>query len=109
SPRDLLESIVDPSKVIPDQYAAMDIETTDGKQYHGRIVNHNGETVIINTNMLDPSATISIDRRRIESMVESKKSMMPDGLLDPFKEDEILDLMAYLLSRGDRNHEMFKK
>ncbi len=35
--------------------------------------------------------------------------MMPAGLLDTFKEDEILDLVAYLLSRGDRNHKMFKK
>ena len=31
------------------------------------------------------------------------------ALLDTFKEDEILDLMAYMLSRGDRNHAMFKK
>jgi hypothetical protein len=34
--------------------------------------------------------------------------MMPEGLLDTLQEDEILDLMAYLLSRGDRNHKMFK-
>ena len=34
--------------------------------------------------------------------------MMPTGLLDTLKEDEILDLMAYLLSRGDRKHAMFR-
>jgi hypothetical protein len=39
----------------------------------------------------------------------SKVSLMPEGLLDTLKEDEILDLMAYLLSRGDRNSKMFKK
>jgi hypothetical protein len=33
--------------------------------------------------------------------------MMPQGLLDTLNEDEVLDLMAYLLSRGDRNHAMF--
>jgi hypothetical protein len=33
--------------------------------------------------------------------------MMPEGLLNYFKEDEILDMMAYLLSRGDRNAKMF--
>ena len=33
--------------------------------------------------------------------------MMPVGLLDTLKEDELLDLMAYLLSRGDRKHAMF--
>ena len=109
SPRDLLESIIDPNKVISDQYASVDIETTDGKQIHGRIVNHNNDNLMIMPNMLDPSATINVDRRRIETMVESKVSMMPGGLLDTLKEDEVLDLMAYLLSRGDRNHEMFKK
>ena len=35
--------------------------------------------------------------------------MMPEGLLDTFKEDEVLDLMAYLLSRGDRQSAMFQK
>jgi hypothetical protein len=33
---------------------------------------------------------------------------MPKALLDTFKEDEILDLVAYLMSRGDRNNKMFK-
>jgi putative heme-binding domain-containing protein len=109
SARDLLESIVEPSKVISDQYVAHEIETRDGKQFYGRIVNHSGEDIIINTNMLDPGTTIKIDRRLIESMRESKVSMMPTGLIDTLKTDEVLDLMAYLLSRGDRSHAMFKK
>jgi len=33
---------------------------------------------------------------------------MPSGLLDTFQADEILDLMAYVLSRGDRTHAMFQ-
>ncbi len=106
--RDLLESIVEPSKVISDQYAAVVVETTDGKQYTGRIINHNGDSMMLNTNMLDPNAITTIDRRKIEAMEISKTSMMPTGLLDSFKEDEILDLMAYLLSRGDRKNGMFK-
>jgi hypothetical protein len=35
--------------------------------------------------------------------------MMPTGLLDTFREDEIRDLVAYVLSRGDRGHKMFRK
>jgi hypothetical protein len=35
--------------------------------------------------------------------------MMPEGLLDTFKEDEILDLLAYILSGGKRDGPMFKK
>jgi putative heme-binding domain-containing protein len=106
--RDLLESIVEPSKVISDQYAAVNVTTIDGKVVSGRIVNHNGDDVIINTNMLDPNALAHVNRKKIESMETSKVSMMPNGLLDTFKEDEILDLVAYLLSRGDRSAKMYK-
>lgn len=109
SARDLLESIVEPSKVISDQYAAVDVELFDGKHYSGRIINANNDNIMLNTNMLDPNAITTIDRRKIEKLETSKVSPMPEGLIDTLKEDEILDLMAYLLSRGDRNHAMFKK
>jgi putative heme-binding domain-containing protein len=106
--RDLLESIIEPSKEISDQYAAVVITTTDGKVVTGRIVNLHGDGMSVMTNMLDPNSLTNVDRRKVEDMETSKVSMMPTGLLDTFKEDEILDLMAYLLSRGDRNHKMFK-
>src|SRR5262249_56812506 len=108
SVRDLLESIIEPSKEISDQYAAVTITTTDGKIVTGRIVNLHGDSISINTNMLDPSAITNVDARKVESKEVSKISMMPEALLDTFQEDEILDLMAYLLSRGDRDHKMFK-
>ena len=41
-------------------------------------------------------------------MKPSPVSLMPDGLLDTLNRDEVLDLIAYLLSRGDRNDPMFK-
>ena len=109
SPRDLLESILDPSKEISDQYAAVEIRTADDRVVVGRIVNLNGDQVQVNTNMLEPGATTAINRNNIESMKPSKVSMMPAGLLDTFTEDEVLDLMAYLLSRGDRGAAVFKK
>jgi len=109
SPRDLLESIIEPSKSISDQYEAVVIETSDGKLVSGRIVNLNGDNMMVMTNMLDPNDLASIDRKRVESVTSSKVSMMPKGLLDTLKEDEILDLMAYMLSRGDKEHPMFRK
>jgi putative heme-binding domain-containing protein len=109
SPRDLLESILDPSKEVSDQYGAVEIRTSDDRVVTGRIVNLNNDNVMVNTDMLNPGSTVSVDRRNIESMKASKVSMMPTGLMDTFSEDEVLDLMAYVLSRGDRNHAMFKK
>jgi hypothetical protein len=59
------------------------------------------------TNMLDPNDLTNVNAKKVESIEKSKVSMMPEGLLDTFKEDEILDLVAYLLSRGDRRNKMF--
>src|SRR5207248_1252920 len=109
SPRDLLESVLDPSKEISDQYAAVEIRTKDERIVIGRIVNLNNDQVMVNPDMMNPGLTVSVDRKNIESMKQSKISMMPAGLLDTFKEDEILDLLAYSLSRGDRTHAMLKQ
>ena len=108
-PKDLLESILDPNKEVSDQYAAVEFELEDGGKVIGRIVNLGGDGFSVNTDMLDPNAMRNINRSNIASFKLSKQSMMPAGLLDVLKDDEVLDLMAYLLSRGDRNHTMFKK
>jgi putative heme-binding domain-containing protein len=109
SPRDLLESIIDPNKEISDQYAAVEIHTLDGKTVTGRIINLNGDGITLLTNMLDPSSTVTVNRRNIEDQKVSKVSMMPGGALDTLSESEVLDLLAYVLSRADRNHAMFRK
>ena len=108
SVRDLLESVVDPSKVISDQYQAVVIRTTDGRIVTGRIINLHGDSYQINTDMLNPSGLVGVRRGDIEEMEPSKTSMMPNGLLDTMNEDEVLDLLAFLLSRGERENAMFQ-
>ncbi|MBI1310377.1 c-type cytochrome [bacterium] len=108
SSRDILESVVEPSKQISDQYGAVQIITVDGKVVTGRIVNLAGDSVRVQTNMLDPGTLVGVDRKQIDELLPSKTSMMPTGLLNTLHQDEVLDLMAYLLSRGDRNNPMFK-
>lgn len=107
SRRDILEAVLDPSKVISDQYASVQIVTRKGNVVVGRIVNLNGNKFQVNTDMADPNALTEVDRDEIEEMQPSKVSMMPVGLLDTLHEDEVLDLLAYLLSRGDRQSDMF--
>ncbi len=109
STRDLLESILDPNKEVSDQYAAVEIQTLDGRTLLGRIINHNGDNMMINTDGLNPNAITTVNKNNLDTMKLSKQSMMPAGLFDSLKEDEIIDLMAYLLSRGERNGPFFKK
>jgi len=109
SPRDLLESMVNPSKTISDQYAAVTIVTDNGEVVTGRIVNLSNDNLMVNTDMLNPNKMVDVKRKDIELMKPSPVSMMPNGLLNTLQEDEVLDLVAYLLSRGDRKHPMFEQ
>ena len=43
------------------------------------------------------------------SVKPSNVSLMPDKLLNTLNENEVLDLLAYMLSRGDPNHPMFRR
>jgi putative heme-binding domain-containing protein len=107
SARDVLESIIEPSKEISDQYGAIIIKKKDGDVVVGRVGNLNGDNLMVIENMFAPGDFTQVKRPDIESIEPSKVSMMPEGLLNYFKQDEILDMMAYLLSRGDRNARMF--
>ena len=106
---DLLESIVDPSKVIADQYRASVFTLDDGREVAGRIVNFVGDNIMIVSNLLAPDDQVTVNRHRIESIRPSPISPMPTGLLNTLSQDEALDLIAFLLSGGDKNHKMFRK
>jgi putative heme-binding domain-containing protein len=102
SVHDLLESIIEPSKVIADEYATQVIATIDGDRLEGRTVGADGDNLWVITNMLDPSQITKISRKDIKSIVLSKVSIMPTGLLNRLTKDEILDLVRYLFYSSDR-------
>lgn len=107
--QDMLESIMEPSKVLSEQYLTTVFTLKDGTATSGRIGQENDETVVVITNPFDPTATKTISKTDIKSRDLSKVSLMPPGLLSTFKEDEILDLLAYLESMGDEKHPDFTK
>ena len=98
STRDLLESILDPSKTISDQYAATTVVTGDGRVITGRVVNIVRDTLMIQTDMLRPAELVRMPISEIDEMRPSKTSMMPTGLLDTLTKKQIVDLIAYLSS-----------
>ncbi|MBL9176780.1 MAG: c-type cytochrome [Verrucomicrobiaceae bacterium] len=109
SPRDLLEHILEPSKEISDQYGSTVFTKKDGSMVVGRIANMKENIMMVCTNMMDPNNFTNVDARDVVKTGESKISMMPPGLLFMLKEDDILDLMAYLLSKGNPDDPMFVK
>lgn len=109
SRKDLIESIVHPNKQISDQYSATTFITLDGKVITGRVANLSGDNIMVQTNMLDPGNFTVIDTKMIDEQFPSKNSLMPQGLLDRLEEEEVLDLLAFLLSRGNRNSPLFRE
>jgi putative heme-binding domain-containing protein len=105
---DLLESIVEPSKVISDQYQAINVRLKNGDSISGRVGNLNGANINIIEDMFDPGKMTNVKRADIESIEPSKVSPMPEGLLNSLQLDEIQDLVAYLLARGDKQNVVFR-
>ena len=106
--RDLLENIVEPSKVISDQYESTVIETKDGKLITGRIASEDDNNLYVATNPADLNDFIEVKITQLKSRKASPTSLMPPGLLNGMNPDEVRDLVAYLLSGGDPKNKMFK-
>jgi putative heme-binding domain-containing protein len=109
SPRDLLDQIIHPSKEINEQFAPVVVTRQDGSTVSGVIVNLNGDSVQINTDLSDPDQRVSVDRKQVRSIEVSKVSPMPPMLLNMLTKEEVLDLVAFVLSGGDKEHRFFKK
>ncbi len=88
----LLENVLDPSAVIPKEYAATIIEMKDGRVITGIV---KGETQAALT-VVTATETLTLARGDIEERKPTPKSMMPDDQLKDFKEHEVRALFAYL-------------
>ena len=94
--RALLESIIEPSKVIADVYRSVTISTKSGAIHDGRVVSENAKNVTLATNPADPDHQERVSKQEIVSRRISDVSSMPEGLLNTLSRDEILDLLAWL-------------
>ncbi len=107
--KDLAEAMVEPSKVISDQYKASVVETLAGTTVSGRIVSESGGKLVIVTDPEDSTKVVEVAKADVDAIKPSTTSLMPDKLINVLNENEVLDLLAYLLSRGDPNDPVFKK
>jgi putative heme-binding domain-containing protein len=91
----LLVSIVDPSAVIRKEYLSFILQTTDGRTLNGLLVEQSPGQITLLT---AKNERIKIDRSKIESLEESRVSLMPENQLKELKPQEIRDLFRYLQS-----------
>jgi putative heme-binding domain-containing protein len=92
----LLETIIDPNAVIPNDYRSTEIETKDGRVLTGIVKVMGDKSIMLQT----ANELVTIPRDEIEAMQQSQLSMMPEGLLEPLTENEVRDLLYYLSRPG---------
>ena len=92
-----------------DQYKASVVQTSDGKVITGRVVAETAEALTIVTDPEDATKFVQVRRSEIDEITPSSASLMPAGLLDQLNEQEVLDLLAYALSRGNQRDARCKK
>ena len=92
----LLTNILDPNAEIPNDYRTTILKISDNRVIVGVIIRSEGGSVTIAT----PAESLTIAKSDIVSSEPQNFSMMPEGLVLAFKEDELHDLVAYLRGNG---------
>jgi putative heme-binding domain-containing protein len=96
---DLLANIVDPNAYIREGYETYHITTTDQRSLVGALESKNGSTITIRP-FNGERITLSLDQ--VEKMVEQKTSLMPEGLLDGLTDQQMRDIISYIMKDKDK-------
>jgi putative heme-binding domain-containing protein len=90
----ILQNIIDPNAIIPNDYRTSTLETKDERVITGIVTRQDDNAVTI----VVPGESIVVGRKDIKSLTQGDISMMPEGLLAALRETEVRDLVAYLRS-----------
>lgn len=92
----VLENVLDPSAIVPREYQVHVLTTKAGRVLTGIIKQETDRAVVVQTQ----NERLTVPRDEIEERSASAVSMMPEGLLDSLRAEEVRDLIAYLASPG---------
>lgn len=107
SAKDMLEAIIDPNKSVSDQYAATHFTLKNGQTVVGRLTNEDANTFFVSQNPYEPETVIKLAKKSVASHKYSPVSIMFGNLINSLNEDELKDLMAYLMAGGNETNPIF--
>ncbi len=107
--KQILQSIIEPSKEIKDKFRSYLLVTDDGRQHTGMILQKTPTQIRLATNPLGKAShkPVEIPVSSIELTKPLPISLMPEKLLNTLSREEILDLVAYVEARGRSDHRLF--
>ena len=91
----LLTSILDPSAEIREGYAAVEVDTRDGRTLAGFLTERDERVTTLRG--LDGQDQV-LPAAEVLSVRPTGRSLMPEGLLDGLTDDQLRDFFAFLRS-----------
>jgi putative membrane-bound dehydrogenase-like protein len=91
----ILENVLDPSAVVPNEYRMINFVLVDDRVVSGIILQETKQTLTVRTT----NETVVLPVSDIVSRKQTNLSIMPDGLFDQLKPVEVRDLVSYLRTK----------
>lgn len=95
--RTMLESVIEPWKVVADPYRMASVTMKSGVIFNGRLMAEEPTALRIATNPIDPGSIALAPREQIASTLIL--SAMPPGLFNSLTATEVRDLLAWMETR----------
>ena len=92
----IISNIVDPNAEIPNDSRTTIVRMKDDRVLVGVIRSREGQTITVAT----PAEVLSVAKRDVAAIEPQNFSMMPEGLVLTFSDQELRDLVSYLRGEG---------
>ncbi|MBS4073545.1 MAG: c-type cytochrome [Algoriphagus sp.] len=109
SPKDILVATINPSETISDQYHATVLELKAGGSIVGKLNDEDAQNYYISQNPFAPNDIKTVPKNTVVLKKNAEVSIMMGGLINRLNEEELKDLMAYLISGGNADHPVYKQ
>ena len=97
----IIESVLEPSKVIKKGFEPVVVQTVDGKSITGLLVEETADKVVlrdVSRDVEQDGVVVTLPRSQVEELVMSKMSIMPAGQVNVLSSrQQFLDLARYLI------------
>lgn len=90
----VLLNLIDPSAAVGAEYKMSIVVLKDGRVFNGIVATKTDKVLTLQT----AKDRVQVELSEIEEIQVSTQSLMPDGLLQPMTEQQIRNLVAYLMS-----------